>query len=141
MQPRSLQAVDELQLTRNRSGDLQFHILLKAAKSSRDISSVPNQKFFSDVSPGLSGRKKVAHGVSRGSASPPSPLSPLPPARERGAEGRVRAPSPRAAALGYILAPLPGLWNDHAKREDIVSELLTQDTIIPSQNYKKGGRI
>ncbi len=63
MQPRSLQGVGELQLTRNRSGDLQFHILLKAAKSGRDISSVPNQKFFNDVSPGLSGRKKVAHGV------------------------------------------------------------------------------
>ena len=40
----------------------------------------------------------------------------------------VRAPFPRAVALGYDLTPLPGLWNGHPKGEDYVSELLTQDT-------------
>jgi hypothetical protein len=87
-------------------------------------SSVLSQKFVDEVSP-QSGRKKVAHGVSRGYGSPPSPPSPLPPARERGAEGGVRALSPRAGALGYDLAPLTGLWSGLPKREDFVSELLT----------------
>jgi len=50
----------------------------------------------------------------------PLPLSPLPPARERGAEGGVRASSPRAGALGYDLTPLPELWNGDTKREDFV---------------------
>jgi hypothetical protein len=58
----------------------------------------------------------------------PMPPSPLPPAREGGAEGRVRAPSPKAAALGYDLTPLPGLRNGYPKREDFVRLLLTQDT-------------
>ena len=80
-----------------------------------------SQKFVDEVSPSADGRKRVAHGVSRGYANPPSPPSPLPPARERGAEGGVRAPSPRAGALGYDLTPLSGLWNGHPKREDFVS--------------------
>jgi hypothetical protein len=84
--------------------------------------------FVDKASPDLSGRKRVAHGVSRGYANPPSPPSPLPPARERGAEGGVRAPSPRADALGYHLTPLPGLWNGYPKLEYFVSELLTQET-------------
>ena len=63
--------------------------------------SVLSQKFVYGVSPDVSGRKSVAHGVSRGYANPPSPPSPLPPARERGAEGGVRTPSPKAGALGY----------------------------------------
>jgi hypothetical protein len=91
--------------------------------------SVLSQKFVDEVSPDLSGRKRVAHGVSRGYANPPSPPSPLPPARERGAEGGVRAPCPRAGALGYHLTPLSGLWNGYPKLEDFVSGLLTQDTI------------
>jgi hypothetical protein len=60
--------------------------------------------------------------------SPPSPPSPLPPARERGAEGGVRALSPRACALGYDLAPLTGLGNGRPQGGDFVSQLLTQDT-------------
>jgi hypothetical protein len=86
-----------------------------------------SQKSVDEVSPDVSGRKSVAHGVSRGYAKPPSPPSPLPPAREWGAEGGVRVPSPRADALGYDLTPLPGLWNGHPKWEDLVNELLTQD--------------
>jgi len=90
--------------------------------------SFMSQKLVNEVSPDLSGRNRVAHGVSRGSRSPPSPPSPLPLARARGLEGDVRAPSPRAAALGNDLTPLPGLWSGRAKRQDFVSELLTQDT-------------
>ena len=45
-------------------------------------------------------RHNIAHGVSRGSRYHPSPPTPLPPARERGAEGGVRAFQPRARALG-----------------------------------------
>jgi hypothetical protein len=65
-----------------------------------------------------------------GSASPPSAPSPLPPARERCPALRdgVRAPSLRAAALGYDLAPLPGLRDGHAKRGNFVRELLTQES-------------
>ena len=95
--------------------------------------SVPNQKFVDEVSPDLSGRKRVAHGPAErdGYANPPSPPSPLPPARERGVpqtRGRVRAASPRAGALGYHLTPLSGLWNGYPKLEDFVNELLTEDT-------------
>src|SRR5271157_3378474 len=57
------------------------------------------------------GRQKVAHGVSRGLARPTFPPSPLPPRRERGAEGGVRVLPPRAHALGYVLPPLAGLTN------------------------------
>ena len=63
-----------------------------------------------------------------GSASPPSPPSPLPHRWEWGAGGGVRAPSPRAGALGYHLPPLTGLRRDRPHEEDFVSELLTQDT-------------
>ena len=69
---------------------------------------VLSQKFVEYASP-RSGRKNVAHGVSRGSRRPPSPPAPLPLVRERGAEGGVRAVPPRAYALGYFLAPLTGL--------------------------------
>ena len=68
------------------------------------IASVLSQKFVDEVSPSADGRKRVAHGVSRGYANLPSPLAPLPPARERGvpqSRDGVRAPSPRAGALGY----------------------------------------
>ncbi len=85
---------------------------------SSDPAGVVSQKFVDEVSPDLSGRKRVAHGVSRGYANPPSPPSPLPPARERGAEGGVRAPSPRARALGYNLTPLPGLCNGPTKEDE-----------------------
>jgi len=89
-------------------------------------SSVLSQKFVEEVSPDVSGRKNVAHGVSRGSASPPLPPSPLPLGRERGAEGGVRAVHPRACALGYNLPPLTGLRKGRPHEEDFVSELLTQ---------------
>ena len=68
---------------------------------------VASQKFVHEFSP-RSGRHPLAHGVSRGSEPPPSPPSPLPPRRERGAEGGVRAALPRACALGYIIPPLRG---------------------------------
>ena len=89
-----------------------------------------SQRLVDEVSPDLSGRKRVAHGVSRGYTNPPSPPSPLPPARERGAEGGERASSPRADALGYDLTPLPGLWDAYPERENFVSELLTQDASV-----------
>ena len=40
----------------------------------------------------------------------------------------MRAADPRACALGYDLAPLPGLGNGSPQRGDFVSEPLTQDT-------------
>ena len=54
------------------------------------------------------GRHTVAHGVSRGSGCLPSPPSPLPPARERGAEGGVRAPYPGLAPWATISRPCRG---------------------------------
>ena len=90
--------------------------------------SVLSQKFIEEVSPDLSGRKNVAHGVSRGSANPPSPPPSLPLGRERGAEGGVRALHPRACALGYNLPPLMGLRKGRPHEEDFVSGLLTQGT-------------
>jgi hypothetical protein len=70
--------------------------------------------------------------VSRGSASPPSPPSPLPvaaategcPALRDG----VRALHPRAGALGYNLPPLTGLRKGRPHEEDFVRGLLTHDT-------------
>jgi len=51
-------------------------------------------------------RHNVAHGASRGLRPIPSPPSPLPPARERGAEGGVRAiPSPGLAPWAKIFRP------------------------------------
>ena len=91
-------------------------------------SSVLSQKLVREVSPSADGRNNVAHGVSRGSSGPPSPPSPLPPARERGAEGGVRAHSPRACALGYSISPLPGLRKALRHQEDLLNELLIQDT-------------
>jgi len=83
-----------------------------------------SQKFVDEVSPSADGRKNVAHGVSRGYANPPSPPSPLPPARERGAEGGVRALFPTAYAMGYDLTPLTGLRNGPPKGEYSINELL-----------------
>src|SRR5271167_407983 len=97
--------------------------------------SVLSQKSVEEVSP-LSGRKNVAHGVSRGSENPPSPPSPLPLGRESGAEGGVRALHPRACALGYNLPPLTGLRKGRPHEEDFVNELVTQDT-----RRKKHGRV
>jgi hypothetical protein len=57
------------------------------------------QKVVEEVSP-RSGRNNVAHGVSRGWEAPSLTPSPLPPARERGAEGGERVSEPRAYALG-----------------------------------------
>jgi len=67
------------------------------------------QKLAECVSPSADGRKRVAHGVSRGFVRPPSPPPPLPLGRERGAAGGVRAVQPRAHALGYLMPPLTGL--------------------------------
>src|SRR5690349_4038090 len=66
-----------------------------------------NEKFADEVSP-RRGRKIVAHGVSRGSAYTPSPPSLLPPARERGAEGGVRASAPGLAPWATIFRPWRG---------------------------------
>ena len=86
-----------------------------------------SQKFVEEVSP-QSGRKNLAHGVSRGSVWPPSPPSPLPPARERGAEGGVRATFPTAYAMGRDLTPLTGLGRNRPHVADFINELLTQGT-------------
>ena len=48
----------------------------------------------------------------------PSPPPPLPPVRERGAEGGVRAVQPRAHTLGYYLPPLTGLQKGTPHEED-----------------------
>ena len=68
-----------------------------------------------------------------GTANAPSPPSPLPLGRERGAEGRVRALDPRAYALGYNLPPLTGLRKHRPHEEDFVSELLTHYTGLAIQ--------
>jgi hypothetical protein len=52
--------------------------------------------------------------------------APLPPERERGADVRVRAVGSRAYALGYDIAPLPGLGRDRPLGEHFVSELLVK---------------
>jgi hypothetical protein len=78
--------------------------ILQMTPVAADLASVMSRKFVDEVSPDLSGRKRVAHGVSRGYANPPSPPSP---SHARAGEGcpalrdGVRASSPRAGALGY----------------------------------------
>ena len=74
-----------------------------------------------------SGRKNLAHGVSRGSTNALSPPSPLPLKRERGAEGGVKAVGPRADALGYNLSPLTGLEEGRSHKARSRKELLTRD--------------
>ena len=81
-----------------------------------------SQKFVNEVSPSGDGRKRVAHGVSRGYANPPSPAR-----AGEGCRRRGETSSP-GLALGYDLTPLPGLWDGYPKREDFVRLLLTQDT-------------
>jgi len=93
------------------------------------MTGVPSQKLIEEVSP-RSGRKNLAHGVGWGSAGPPSPPPPLAPERERGAEGGVRASSPRAYALGYFLPPLTGLRKGCSHEEIFVNELPTGDTSL-----------
>ena len=93
------------------------------------MSSVPSRKLVEEVSP-RSGRKNVAHGVSRGSMRFPSRPSPLPPERERGVRqptDGVRAAPPRACALGYYPAPLTGLRDRGPHEEDFINELLIRD--------------
>ena len=88
--------------------------------ATRPLSSVLSQRFVKEPSPSADGRKNLAHGVSRGCGGPPSPPSPLPPARERGVRQQtdgVRAVQPRACALGYHLPPLPGLQKDASMRK------------------------
>jgi len=92
-------------------------------------SSAPSQKLPREVSP-RSGRKNLAHGVSRGSMRAPSSPAPLPPERERGAEGGVRAVQPRACALGYYLSPLTGLLQRTLGEEDSAKDPLVQDTSL-----------
>src|SRR5450759_3352431 len=59
---------------------------------------------------------------------PPSPPSPLPPVRERGAEGGVRALFPTAYAMGYELTPLTGLRNRRKCGADFRNGLVKHDT-------------
>jgi len=56
------------------------------------------------------------------------PPSPLPPERERGAEGGAREIQPRADALAYSMSPLTGLPKTGGHENDYLNELLTQDT-------------
>ena len=93
----------------------------------RFLPRVLSQKLVEEASP-RSGRRHLAHGVSRGSASPPSPPSPLPLGRERGAEGRVRGIQPRAYALGYYLPPLTGLRKGWSRASGFFNEHLGQNT-------------
>src|SRR5208337_4390089 len=70
-------------------------------------------------------RKSLAHGVSRGSANPPSPPTPLPLGRERGvpqARDGVRAFDPRADALGYNPPPLTGLQENCPAEPQVVAD-------------------
>ena len=90
------------------------------------MSSAPSRKLTAEVSP-RSGRKNLAHGVSRGSMRSPSPPSPLPPERQRGARGGVRAAPPRACALGYYLSPLMGLRAHGPHEENSMNEPLIRN--------------
>ena|GEM_PF-1394045 len=90
--------------------------------------SVMSRKFVDEVSPDLSGRKRVAHGPAGrdGYANPPSPPIPSP---ARAGEGcpalrdgvRAFPQGWRPGGLSRLAGPLPGLWNGHPKREDFVS--------------------
>jgi hypothetical protein len=98
--------------------------------------SVVSQKFIYEVSP-RSGRNNVAHGVSRGLTSLPSPPSPLPPARERGAEGGVRAFSPGLAPWATIFRPFGAAYCAH-EPTCLVNEFLRHDI---SSFLKNGWRL
>ncbi len=87
-----------------RATDLHYRTLAPC-----NINSLHKYSAVKMPSQSRQGRQNVAHGVSRGSAWAPSPPSPLPLARERGAEGGVRAVQPRAYALGHMMSPLTGL--------------------------------
>jgi hypothetical protein len=52
--------------------------------------------------------------------------SPLPPRRERGAEGRVRAVFPTTRAVGNRMPPLPGLRKGRLHGKDFLDEFLAQ---------------
>jgi len=56
----------------------------------------------------------------------PLPPSPLPPRRERGAEGGVRVPFPTAYAMGYDLTPQPGLRNGRVRVTDFNNSVLAR---------------
>ena len=70
-------------------------------------------------------------------AQSPSPPSPLPLKRERGAEGGVRAFQPRAYALGYSMAPLTGLRKTGSHAKDVLEELLTRASAEYAMNPKE----
>ena len=85
-------------------------LIARLEREVKVLSSVLSQKLIEEVSPSTDGRKNVAHGGKAWvSASPPSPPSPLPLGRARGAEAGVRALHPRACAPGYNLPPPMGL--------------------------------
>gem|GEM_PF-4252650 len=65
----------------SKSSGLFAGLLLK-----RGQNATPGER----MQPAAAGGIYVAQGASPGSGCPPSPPSPLPPARERGAEGEVR---------------------------------------------------
>jgi len=94
---------------------------LNVAGSVTHYTGVLNQKFVHEVSP-QSGRKIVAHGVSRGAARPPSSPSPLPPGRERGAAGGVRVLFPGLAPWATIFRPPCGLNRTLPGPHELVNE-------------------
>jgi len=91
----------------------------------QDAAPTERKNLLAETSPDSSSRserKNLAHGVSRGSASVPSPPTPLPLGRERGAEGGVRAFDPRADALGYNLPPLTGLQENCPAEPQVIAD-------------------
>jgi len=101
----------------------------------QDAAATERQNPFPEQSAGPSSRserKSLAHGVSRGSANPPSPPPPLPLGRERGAEGGVRAFDPRADALGYSLPPLTGLQETCPAEPQVIADGIAGNSDKPA---------
>jgi hypothetical protein len=68
----------------------------------------------------------MASAMGKGKSAP-SPPSPLPPARERGAGGGVRDLFPTAHAMSCDLTPLTGLRRGGPHAPGFINELPTQD--------------